>query len=238
MSYRMTGRFVKETPKDAFDFVTIPHCKPARVKFNQYSAEVYIVCESIVKPAKGETTRTHNFRATNKALLREKVEAAFPTAASFTTSGNTQVVDEIANAKAALKQIRNDSVVVTQKMIEEARNRLVRVYGRGAEITLEKCRNEGISEQIFNALYKQEERKFISEYTAEHRRLAAEMSEADRRNYTQLNITEFMQKAPWQDWFRIVSTLLRLSRLQPKEFRYVVPLLRNEGSTNSVDGRD
>jgi hypothetical protein len=42
-------------------------------------------------------------------------------------------------------------------MIEEARNRLVRVYGRGAEITLEKCRKESISEAVFNALLRQAE---------------------------------------------------------------------------------
>jgi hypothetical protein len=201
MSYRMNGRFINETPKDAFDFITIPNCKPARVKFNQYSAEVYVVCEPIVKPAKGEVTRTQNFRATNKTALREAVEAQFPNA-SFTTSGNTDVTDEIATAKAALAAARQENQVVTARDIEEARRRLIRVYGQGAEITLQKCRKESISEAVFNALFRQEEQHFVGLVTQEHRKLAAEMSDTDRRNLTAANVGSFVKESAWADWFK------------------------------------
>ena len=183
--------------KDAYEFVCIPNHKPARVKFNQYSAEVYVFCEPVVTE-KGSRTQTQNFRATSKAVLREQIEAKFPNA-SFTTSGGT--IDDAANAKAVLKSIRAQARPVTEREIQEARNRLARVYGQGAEITLEKCQKESISEAVFNALLKNAEQKFIADVTTEHRKLAAEMDETERKNLTAANVHSFVTESPWKDWF-------------------------------------
>ena len=192
-----TKRFTKEPTKDAYEFVTIPNFKPCRVKHNQYSAEVYVVCEPVITE-KGSRTQTLNYRASSRALLRDVIEQKHPDA-SFSTTGNT--MDDAANAKAVLKQLRQENQVVTARDLEQARNRLLRVYGH-SEITLAKALREGISEPVFNALYRQEAQNFAAMVTNEHRKLAEEMSERDRRDYTRANVDAFVKESAWADWFK------------------------------------
>ena len=195
----LKNRFAPTAPsKDSYEFVTIPSHKPARVKFNQYSAEVFVNFEPVVVE-KGSRTQTLNYRATSKALLREQIEAKHPTAC-FTTAG-ANVEDITSSAKAALKQLRQENQVVSARDLEQARNRLLRVYGH-SEITLDKALREGISEPVFNALYRQEAQKFAAMVTNEHRKLAEELSEQEHRELTLANITMFADKSDWASWFK------------------------------------
>ena len=192
---------VSEAPKDGFEFVTIPNFKPCRVKHNQYSAEVYVNCEPVITE-KGSRTHTLNYRASSRALLRDVIEQAHPDA-SFSTTGNT--VDDAANAKAVLAKLREDAQMgrpVTEDEKRQAYTRLVKAYGQGAEITAEKCAAQGISARVFNALYRQEAQNFAAMVTSEHRKLAAEMSEQERRNLTAANVGSFVKESAWAEWFK------------------------------------
>lgn len=193
---------------DSYNFVTIqnPACKPAKVMHSETGGgTVFVNCILVIgrdgKPnEKGK--EMISFRAQNKAALRAAIEERYQ--ASFSTTGTeeeTNVVKSAMAAKEALRQIRDDSAVVTQKMIDEARNRLARVYGQGAEITLAKCRKESISEAVFNALLKNAEQQFIADVTTEHRKLAADLSEQERQNATTANVHSFVTESPWKDWF-------------------------------------
>ena len=192
-----------EPTTDSYEFVTIPSHKPAKVKFNQYSAEVYVFCEPVVTE-KGSRTQTQNFRATSKAVLREMIESKFPSA-SFTSTGNTQVTDEVATAKEALRQIREQAQMqrpVTEDEKRQAYARLARAYGQGANISLEKALAHGISERVFNALHRQEAENYAARVTQSHRELAAEMDHTERRNATARNVDSFVKESQWKDWFQ------------------------------------
>jgi hypothetical protein len=203
-------RFEAPAPsKDNYNFVTIhnPACKPAKVCHSQIGGgTVFVNCILVVgrdgKPnEKGK--EMISFRAQNKAALRTAIEEKYR--ASFSSAGTeeeTNTVKSATAAKDALRQIREDSVVVTQKMVDEARNRLVRVYGQGAEITLEKCQREAISEAVFNELHRQEAQNFASMVTASHRRLVSEMTDAERAELTRANILAFVQESDWASWFK------------------------------------
>ncbi len=197
-----TRRFpVSEAPKDGFEFVTIPNFKPCRVKHNQYSAEVYVNCEPVITE-KGSRTHTLNYRASSRALLRDTIEQKHPDA-SFSATGST--MDDVANAKAALAKLREDAQMsrpVTKDEKRQAYTRLVKAYGQGAEITAEKCAAQGISARVFNALYHQEAQNFAAMVTSEHRKLAAEMSEQERRNLTAANVGSFVNESAWAEWFK------------------------------------
>ena len=199
--FTITKRFTKEPAKDAYEFVTIPKCKPCRVKHNQYSAEVYVNCEPVITE-KGSRTQTLNYRASSRALLRDVIEQKHPDA-SFSTTGST--MDDTANAKAVLAKLREDAQMsrpVTEDEKRQAYTRLVKAYGQGAEITAEKCAAQGISARVFNALYRQEAQNFAAMVTSEHRKLAAEMSEQERRNLTAANVGSFVKESAWADWFK------------------------------------
>ena len=84
----------------------------------------------------------------------------------------------------------------------QAYTRLVKAYGQGAEITAEKCAAQGISARVFNALYRQEAQNFAAMVTSEHRKLAAEMSEQERRNLTAANVGSFVKESAWAKWFK------------------------------------
>ena len=192
---------VSEAPKDGYEFVTIPNFKPCRVKHNQYSAEVYVNCEPVITE-KGSRTQTLNYRASSRALLRDIIEQKHPDA-SFSTTGST--MDDAANAKAVLAKLREDAQMsrpVTEDEKRQAYTRLVKAYGQGAEITAEKCAAQGISARVFNALYHQEAQNFAAMVTSEHRKLAAEMSEQERRNLTAANVGSFVKESAWAEWFK------------------------------------
>ena len=193
---------------DLFNFVTIhnPACKPAKVCHSQIGGgTVYVNCILVVgrdgKPNdKGK--EMISFRAQNNAALRAAIEEKYQ--ASFSSTGTeeeTNTVKSATAAKEALKQIREDSQPVTQRMIDEARNRLFRVY-KHEEITLDKCRREGISEAVFNELHKQAAYEFAGAVTASHRQLVNEMSLQDQEQLTQANISEFVQNSEWASWFK------------------------------------
>ena len=192
--------------KDNYNFVTIhnPATKPAKVLHSEVGGGTVVVnCVLVVgKDGKPNNKEMISFRAQNKAALRAAIEEKYQ--ASFSTTGTeeeTNTVKSATAAKEALRQIREDSVVVTQKMIDEARNRLIRVYGREASITAEMCRKESISEQVFNALLRDAAQQYAADVTTEHRKLAAEMSGQERRSHTAMNVDSFVKESEWKDWF-------------------------------------
>lgn len=192
--------------KDNYNFVTIhnPATKPAKVLHSEVGGGTVVVnCVLVVgKDGRPNNKEMISFRAQNKAALRAAIEEKYQ--ASFSTTGTeeeTNTVKSATAAKEALRQIREDSVVVTQKMIDEARNRLIRVYGREASITAEMCRKESISEQVFNALLKDAAHQYAAQVTQHHRELASEMSDQERRSHTAMNVDEFKKQVPWDKWF-------------------------------------
>lgn len=191
---------------DSYSFVTIqnPACKPAKVMHSEMGGgTVYINAIPITgRDGKPNTKEMISFRAQNKAALRSAIEEKYE--ASFSSSGmeeETKTVKSATAAKEALKSIREQARPVTEREISEALNRLIRVYGRGVEITEEMCRRESISEAVFNALHRKEQAKFVDAVTVEHRKIAAELSDEEQKNLTAANVHSFVTESPWKGWF-------------------------------------
>ena len=189
---------------DSYSFVTIqnPACKPAKVCYSEIGGgSCYVNCIPIVgRDGKPNTKEMISFRAQNKAALKEVIEKQYQ--ASFSSTGVEDVTDAAKATLARLReQAREETRAVSDQEKRQAAARLVRLYGH-SEITLEKCLREGISERIFNALLKQETTNYIGMVTAEHRRLVGEMSEAEKTELTQANISSFVQESDWAPWFK------------------------------------
>jgi len=208
MSYRMNGRFAPTAPSQDYSFVTIqnPACKPAKVMHSEHGGgTVYINAMPIIgRDGKPNSKEMISYRAANKQDLKVAIEKNHQ--ASFSSTG-TEVITDVKtmsseSAKSVLKSIREDARPVTEDEKQHAYNRLVRAYGAGSEITLEKCLAQGIREQVFNELHKQEQQKFVGMVLTEHRKIAAEMSEQERRSHTAMNVDDFMQEGEWATYFK------------------------------------
>ena len=227
----LRNRFAPSEPsKDLYEYVTLPNHKPSKVKFNQYSAEVYVFCEPVVTE-KGKPTQTQNFRATSKALLREQIESKFPTA-SFTTTSNTNVKDEHQDAVDALKASREQAQMerpVTEDEKRQAYSRLVRAYGQGADITVEKCLAQGIPERVFNALFRQEAENYATRVTQAHRELANELDETERRNHTASNVQQFVMESEWKNWFKAYPNFFSYPDYSNKNYETLMKYCNQSG---------